>query len=98
MRKLLHIAISLFVLNATAQSVAINNDGSTADNSAILDLKSANQGVLVPRMTASQRGLIASPATGLMVFQTDAPAGFYFYNGTSWTTLNGTNGQGLPTG
>jgi hypothetical protein len=94
----LAIAIILFALNTNAQSVAINNDGSTAHASAILDLKSNNQGVLVPRMTASQRGLIASPATGLMVYQTDTPAGFYFYNGTTWTTLNGTNGQGLPTG
>lgn len=94
----LALAIIFFALNTNAQSVAINTDGSTADNSAILDLKSTNQGVLVPRMTASQRGLIAFPATGLMVYQTDAPVGFYFYNGTSWTTLNGTNGQGLPTG
>ena len=94
----LAIAIILFALNTNAQSVAINNDGSTAHASAILDLKSNNQGVLVPRMTASQRGLIASPATGLMVYQTDGTAGFYFYNGTAWTTLNGANGQGLPTG
>lgn len=103
----LAIAISLFALNTNAQSVAINNDGSTANASAILDLKSNNQGVLVPRMTASQRGLIASPATGLMVYQTDGTAGFYFYNGTAWTSLNGTNGtngtngangQGVPTG
>ena len=100
----LAIAIILFALNTNAQSVAINNDGSTANASAILDLKSNNQGVLVPRMTASQRGLIASPATGLMVYQTDGTAGFYFYNGTAWTTLNGTNGsngtngQGVPTG
>lgn len=97
----LALAISLFALNATAQSVAINNDGSTADNSAILDLKSNNQGVLVPRMTASQRTTIASPATGLMVYQTDDTAGFYFYNGSAWTTLNGTNGtngQGIPAG
>lgn len=102
------LAITIaFAFSANAQSVAINNDGSTADNSAILDLKSNNQGVLVPRMTAAQRGLIATPATGLMVYQTDAPAGFYFYNGTAWTSLNGaagangtngTNGQGVPTG
>ncbi len=104
MKKLFFLGLSLFALSASAQSVAINNDGSTAHASAILDLKSTNQGVLVPRMTASQRGLIASPATGLMVYQTDAPAGFYFYNGTAWTTLNGTNGtngvngQGVPTG
>lgn len=36
-----------------------------------------------------------------MIYQTDAIAGFYFYNGTTWTTLNGTNGsngQGVPVG
>lgn len=94
----LALVISLIALNATAQSVAINTDGSAADNSALLDLKSINQGVLVPRMTASQRGLIATPATGLMVYQTDAPAGFYFYNGSAWTTLNsgGTSSNTLP--
>ena len=41
----LAIAIILFALNTNAQSVAINNDGSTANASAILDLKSTNQGV-----------------------------------------------------
>lgn len=101
MKKILFLGLSLLALNTNAQSVAINNDGSTADNSAILDLKSTNQGVLVPRMTASQRTAIVTPATGLMVYQTDAPAGFYFYNGSAWTTLNGAtgaNGQGVPTG
>lgn len=33
--------------------------------SSALDIVSANKGVLVPRMTTSQRDLIASPATGL---------------------------------
>jgi hypothetical protein len=82
----------VFALNSNAQSVAINTDGSTADASAILDLKSTNQGVLVPRLTQSQRTMIGAPATGLMVYQTDATAGFYFYNGSAWATLNGTNG------
>ena len=96
MKKLFFLGLSLIALNASAQSVAINTDGSAADNSALLDLKSTNQGVLVPRMTASQRGLIPSPATGLMVYQTDAPSGFYFYNGTAWTSLNGATGpQGV---
>ena len=27
---------------------------------------------------------IDTPATGLMVFQTDGAAGFYYYNGSSW--------------
>ncbi|MGZ9677314.1 hypothetical protein [Flavobacterium sp. GNP001] len=107
MKKLFFLGLSLIALNASAQSVAINTDGSTADPSAILDLKSTNQGVLVPRLTQTQRTAIATPATGLMVYQTDATAGFYFYNGTAWTSLNGTNGtngtngangQGVPTG
>ncbi|MCU0351793.1 MAG: hypothetical protein MUF43_13350 [Flavobacterium sp.] len=104
MKKLFFLALGLIALNATAQSVSINTDGSTADNSAILDVKSTDKGVLIPRMTEAQRNLIATPATGLMIYQTDDTAGFYFYNGTTWTSLNGTNGasgangQGVPTG
>ena len=70
---------------ATAQSVSINTDGSTAHASALLDVKSTSKGVLVPRMTKAERNAIAAPATGLMVFQ-NAPdsVGFYYYDGTSW--------------
>jgi len=78
-------------------SVGINTDGSTADASALLDVKSTTQGVLVPRMNAQQRGLISTPATGLLVYQTDAPAGFFFYNCTAWTSLSA-SAQALPTG
>lgn len=47
-------------------------------------------------MTASQRGMIASPATGLLVYQTDGTPGFYFYNG-GWTQL-GAQGPAGPQG
>jgi hypothetical protein len=75
---------------AQAQSLAINTDGSTAATSAILDVKSTTQGVLVPRMTAAQRTAIGTPATGLLVYQTDGTAGFYFHNGSGWVSLNTT--------
>jgi len=52
--------------------------------SSALDIVSANKGVLVPRMTTSQRDLIASPATGLLVYDTTLK-GFYGYDGTRWT-------------
>ncbi len=78
-----------FTFQVNAQGVAINTDNSAADASAALDVKSTNQGVLVPRMTAAQRALIATPATGLLVYQTDGTVGFYFYNGSAWTTLSG---------
>lgn len=86
---------SLCVLGGTtltAQSVSINTDGSAANASAILDVKSTNQGVLTPRMLASERAAIANPATGLIVFQTDGTSGFYYNAGTattpSWIRLN----------
>ena len=71
-----------------AQAVSINTDGSSPAASAILDVKSTDKGVLVPRMTSAQRTAIAAPATGLLVFDTTT-GGFWFYNGTVWTNLSG---------
>ena len=44
--------------------------GETGDSSAILELQSTDKGLLIPRMTSSQRSAIASPAPGLMIFNT----------------------------
>jgi len=96
MKKIFFLALGLIALNATAQSVSINTDGSTADNSAILDVKSTDKGILIPRMTEAQRNLITTPATGLLIYQTDATAGFYFYNGTAWAAVGGAGGSSLP--
>ncbi len=71
----------LGTFGAKAQGIAYNSTGSTADSSAILDIASTNKGVLVPRMTAAQRDAIAAPAIGLMIFQTDGTAGYYYYTG-----------------
>ncbi|WP_199724392.1 phage tail protein [Taibaiella sp. KBW10] len=59
----------------------------TPNASAKLEINSTTQGVLVPRMTAAQRIAISSPANGLLVYQTDGAAGFYFYN-SSWISLS----------
>ncbi len=50
-------------MNQLAQ-VAVNNDGSNADPSAILDVKSTSSGLLFPRMTEAQMNAIATPAAG----------------------------------
>lgn len=92
-----------FQLSSWAQ-VGINT--ATPHQSAALDITSTSKGVLIPRMTFTQKNAIVSPATGLLVYQTDAAAGFYYYNGSSWVTfagsgtgwsLNGNNGTN-PTG
>ncbi len=82
--------------------VSINSDGSDPDGSAILDVKSTSQGLLIPRMTETQRDGISSPATGLIIFQTDNTPDLYIYDGSNWKaagfsssvsgwTLNGTD-------
>ena len=66
----------LFSLPAQAQGVTIGAAGPPAA-SAVLELKSTTQGVLFPRLTASQREAIAAPVLGPLVlnrlpfFQTD---------------------------
>lgn len=55
---------------------------STPNASAKLDVSSTNKGFLPPRMTATERGNIQSPAAGLMVYQTDGTSGLYYHNGT----------------
>ena len=64
---------------------------SSPNASAILDVSSTSKGVLIPRMTAAQKNAISSPTTGLLIFQTDAPSDFYYYNGSSWTSLREPN-------
>lgn len=80
----------LTMLQATsAQGVAINTDNTDPDASAALDVKSTSKGVLVPRMTQAQRNAIATPATGLMIFQTNNTPGFYYYTGSAWSAVGG---------
>ena len=82
--RLLFIFLSLFVFSFafSQQGVAVNTDGSNPHPSAMLDVKSTTGGLLAPRMTSAQRLAIASPATGLIVYQTDGTTGLYMNNGT----------------
>jgi len=72
-----------------SQGIAVNDDGTDADASAMLDVKSnaGTQGFLLPRMTETQKDAISTPATSLLVYQTDGISGFYFYNGLVWELL-----------
>ena len=54
--------------------------------SVVLEVRSTTQGFLPPRMTTTQKNAIASPATGLMVYDTTLNL-MALYNGTTWTTL-----------
>ncbi|WP_297290837.1 hypothetical protein, partial [Oceanicoccus sp.] len=59
--KILTTVIVLLSLGLFAQ-VSINTDGSSPDESAMLDVKSTTKGMLIPRMDSTQRVAITSPA------------------------------------
>ena len=61
--------------------VAINTDGSAPNSSAMLEVTSTSRGFLPPRMTSSEMGAISNPSNGLLIYQTDDPVGYYFYDG-----------------
>ncbi len=95
MKKIFVILLSLTVYSSQAQ-VGIGTV--TPDVSSQLDISATDKGLLIPRLTASQRIGIASPATGLLVYQTNDVAGFYYYTGTAWTNFVSGGSGGVPTG
>jgi len=82
----------LFLLLSFLLSFCLNAQvgiGTTTPHpSSILDIESTSQGVLVPRMSTLQRTTILLPAEGLLVFDTDENA-FYYYDGVIWVKLGG---------
>jgi hypothetical protein len=89
LKSFLFIYVIVFSIQVSAQT----GIGTNAPNaSAKLEVASTDKGLLIPRMTESQRDLIASPANGLLIYQTSGVAGFYVNTGSSsaksWTRVN----------
>jgi hypothetical protein len=94
MKKLLLPLFTLLMgVSLQAQNVAVNNDGTSAATSAMLDVKSTTKGFLMPRLTTAQRTAITSPALGLLIFDTDTKT-VWAYDGAAWKNLY-TSGGGL---
>lgn len=99
----LFFLLSFIKLNAQSSSpgVAINSTDAPAHPSAMLDVSSINQGLLVPRMTTDQRKLISNPANGLLVYDISDKQ-FYFYDAAipipQWVKAMGPAGSPGSTG
>lgn len=81
----LTLAFLALCFSGFSQGIAINDDGATPDETAILDVQSTTKGFLPPRMDESERDAIASPAVGLTIYNTDSKC-LEWWNGTEWFT------------
>jgi hypothetical protein len=63
--------IGMFSVGYAQKGVAVNGTGAEPHPSSLLDIESTQKGFLPPRMTTAQRDQIASPANGLVIFNTD---------------------------
>lgn len=85
MRKTIIIVVLFFVFLKGNAQTGIGT--ATPNASAKLEVYAIDKGFLPPRMTAAQRAAIASPAAGLLVYQTDGTTGFYYFNGSAWSPV-----------
>ncbi|MFT3678715.1 MAG: hypothetical protein QM791_00495 [Ferruginibacter sp.] len=86
MRKILLILFVAGIKLVSAQSVGIGTNSPVS--SAVLDISSNNKGLLMPRLSSTQRKAIVSPANGLIVFDNNTSSYWYFSNG-NWKEISG---------
>lgn len=91
MKQYILLSILLLVFaNCDSQNIGVGTG--TPNASALLDITSTTKGLLIPRMTSVQRTNIATPATGLLVFDTDTKT-IWAYDGAAWKNLYSVSGS-----
>jgi hypothetical protein len=83
MKRILTILFIVQCIGTTVFAQGIGIGTNTPDPSAQLDISSTNKGTLVSRMTSAQRKAIVTPATGLLVFDTNERT-LYMFDGSRW--------------
>ena len=86
------IGLVALIPDTYAQNVGINEDNSQPNESAMLDIKSENKGLLVPRVElvdVDSATPVSNPATGLLIYNCASfvGTGFYYWNGSKWIKL-----------
>lgn len=85
-----YFSLILFILLSCSYSYAqlgVNNDGSFPNPSSMVDVKSTNKGMLIPRMTTAERDAISTPEESLFIFNTTTKCFEAYVNG-AWNTLS----------
>ena len=93
------ITVCLLALIWVSSSAQVGVMNVAPDASAALQVTSPgnNKGVLIPRLTEDQVDAIATPATGLLVFDFNNNV-FKFYDGTDWVQMGTTSQTAAPAG
>ncbi len=91
MKKFIFLILFSISLGINAQNLVISDDSAYSGSSnALFEVYSANgnKGILIPRLTTTQRTSIATTGIdeGLVVYDTDTHS-FWVWDGTQWTEL-----------
>ncbi len=94
--KLLSIAlmlIGIFILGKATAQIKIGTNGANIQPSSLLELESANQGLLLPRVADTVAINALAPPNGMLIYLTKAPAvGLYVRKVSGWEYLTGSLG------
>jgi len=86
MKKFLTLLFSVSIVSSLSAQQSVGIGTASPNASAQLDVSSTTKGFLMPRMTSAQRTAIATPAAGLMVYETTTSS-VWVYNGSSWLQI-----------
>ena len=89
--QLSRIFLLLAICSAQLLQAQVGIGTAQPEPSAMLDIRANgnHKGLLIPRITAAEKNSITAPAEGLIIYQTDGDAGFYFFNGQDWKNSGG---------
>lgn len=100
MKKIIIFSLSyiLIAMCIYAQNIGISDVAITPDASSMLEVRSTNKGLLIPRVAltgTTSASPITSPATSLLVYNTatagtapnNVTPGYYYWTGTKWMRL-----------
>src|SRR6188768_2412393 len=89
MSKLMKTFFQVFILFLNIDvigQVSINTSGTAPDASAMFDITSTSKGVLIPRMSTTERDMIGTPATSLLIYNTTTFS-YNYWNGSIWVSM-----------
>ncbi|MEO1513741.1 MAG: tail fiber domain-containing protein [Bacteroidota bacterium] len=75
-----------FLLSYSFSQISISPNGSSPNASAMLDVSSSDKGMLIPRMSSTERQAISNPARGLLVY--DNTTNSFWYYSSNWEEID----------